>query len=80
MSITQSDICSVVTNSLHHMHSMYMRVHAQTPRCGVHTDPQIQAWFQARDIIGKMASNNGEVSGASSVFCGPVLGKVQTFC
>ena len=34
----------------------------------------------AHDIIGKMASNYGEVSGASSVFCRPVLGKVQMFC
>ena len=35
---------------------------------------------QARDIIGKMASNCGEESGASSDFCGPILGKVQAFC
>ena len=31
------------------------------------------AWFQARDIIGKMASTCGEVSGASSVFCGAMF-------
>ena len=37
------------------------------------------ALFQARDIIGKMASTCGEVSGVSSVFCGAILGKVQTF-
>ena len=39
-----------------------------------------RAWFQARDIIGKMASTRGEVPGASSVFCGAILGKVQTLC
>jgi len=27
-----------------------------------------------------MASNCGEESGAPSVFCGPILGKVQVFC
>ena len=39
----------------------------------------IRAWFQARDIIEKMASNCGEEFGAPSVFCGPILGKVQMF-
>ena len=68
--------CSAVTNTFY---STYMRACAQTPRCDASTDSQIRsiwAWFQVRDIIGKMASNYGEVSGASSVFCRPVLGKV----
>ena len=41
---------------------------------------QMGAGGVARDIIGKMASSCGEVSGASSVFCGAILGKVQTLC
>ena len=59
---------------------MYMRAHTQTPRCGAPTNSQIRVWFQACDLIGKMASNCGEESGASSVFCGPILGMVQMFC
>ena len=42
---------------------------------GACTDSQIWVWFQARDIIGKMASNCGEESGTPSVFCKPILGK-----
>ena len=52
------------------LHSFYIRARAPT---------QIRTWFQARDIIGKMASNCGEESGAPIVF-GPILGKVQVFC
>jgi len=59
--------------------SMYMYIRARCARAHRLPDGP-RAWFQARDIIGKMASNRGEESGACSVFCGPVLGKVQAFC
>jgi len=84
-SITQSEKCSVVTNpciiytlglcTCGRAHSLPDVARARTPRCA-----RARAWFQARDIIGKMASTCGEVSGASSVFCRAILGKVQTFC
>ena len=48
---------------------MYMYIGArETPADGAHTDSRyayMRPWFQARDIIEKMAS---EGSGASSVF------------
>ena len=63
--------------SLLYFASYTFHVHA-----GARTDSYVRTagrGVQARDIIGKMASNCGEVSGASSVFCGPISGKVQAF-
>ena len=63
--------------------SLYFASYTFHVHAGARTDSYARpatSWFQARDIIGKMASNCGEVSGASSVFCGPISGKVQALC
>ena len=63
--------------------SLYFASYTFHVHAGTRTDSYARpaaAWFQARDIIGKMASNCGDVSGASSVLCGPISGKVQAFC
>ena len=63
--------------------SLYFASYTFHVHAGARTDSYVRTagrGVQARDIIGKMASNCGEVSGASSVFCGPISGKVQAFC
>ena len=62
----QVDICSIFNN----------KIEEKCPSSLVTS--YMHMWCMHRCT--KKFNNCGEVFGASSVFCGPILGKVQTFC